>query len=140
MEELYQDILYRLTKGESVDDIAADLSKTINDANKEYTTRMAEAKRKDEEEKQSKYAIAEELINLGLHICEVYHLDDAMYDDLVNMSVDDVVEELDHIVPMCAKLDHDLRALGLAEPRQEAKKCSCAKEDPIERFLDRFVR
>ena len=137
---LYDDILARLATGESIDDIAAELSKTINDANKEYETRMAEAKRKDDEEKQSKYMIAEELIDLGLHICEVYNLSEDMYNDLIHMSVDDVVNELDHVIPLCARIDSELRALGLAETRQEPKKCSCADEDPIERFLDRFVR
>lgn len=137
---LYEDILCRLSAGEKVEDIAAYLTKTINDANKEYTARMEEARRKDEEEKRKaaaaqadKIAAVAAFLLACEDIVKAWNLGDDIWEFLDKVDVKDVVQEIDEAVAFADALRP---ARPVVDKQPEVPKSS----NPLDEFLNKYVR
>ena len=141
---LYEDILCRLSAGEKVEDIAAYLTKTINDANKEYTARMEEARRKDEEEKRKavaaqadKMAAVEAFLLACEDIVKAWNLGDDIWEFLDEVDAEKVVQEIDEMVAFMGTCNKALRpARPVTNKQPEVPKSS----NPLDEFLNKYVR
>ena len=101
------DLIARLQNGDTVDQIAEEMTKALNEAKAEYE---AETKRKEEEK--AKEALAEE----GKHAAAADLLDafcDYLYSageeelltEVQKMTEDDIIETLDSVIEMAHTLD-----------------------------------
>lgn len=131
MDYNYTDeILNRLNAGETPDEIAASLSKSLNEARTAYE----EQAKKDEVEKSKRQAV-NDLIDVCVNILRLWDVDEDVvkaFDDLTDEDVDELVGTLDLMVPTM-KASKDLKASF------SSKKPNTAA-DPIEAFLNDFVR
>ena len=148
------EIFSRLQNGESVEDIAATLTKNLNDANEQY--KAAEAAKKAEAEAKAqqdnlfnqKVDIVDALLAEATDLLVLYDVDEEIIDVLEHTDPEEVVEALDQAIPFFAKyfeLNQELENL-------KSKKCACADKvvpapkkdvpviDPIEEFLNQLVR
>lgn len=133
---LYEDILDRLSAGEKVEDIAAYLTKTINDANKAYTAAMEEAKRLEEEEKRKAEELVHEKRMAVARVMDAFEgiivawgLGEDLIEAIEGIDVGEVVQEIDKL-------------------REFAGVCEKMRRDPtgdrsasaLDEFLDKYVR
>ena len=135
------DIYARLQKGETVETIAADLTKSINEAQAKF---QAEASKREEEAKVKATRI-ESLKNFVGAIVDVLGCwginDSVIVDSLEKISDQDYEEmlsEMDALVPLLEKYP-DLMALH-TPPISKPKTSVAAAADPLEEFLDQFIR
>lgn len=151
------DILARLQRGEDVNAIATELTKSINDANTRYKAEQ-EAKRKAEQEAKLKAAAEEAARNdkikacedllTGLYeIAEAWDFDEDITNELDEYAAEELAEQLDDIIPAIQKYGELMRALHtdnefispvLKTPvgDRSAEKAS----NPIDEFLNKYVR
>lgn len=151
------DVLARLQRGEDVNTIATELTKSINDANTRYKAQL-EAKRKAEEEAKLKAAAEEAARNdkikacedllTGLYeIAEAWDLDEDILRELDEYAAEELADQLDDIIPALQKYGELMRMLHaddeLISPVRKAptgdssvKKAS----NPIDDFLNKYVR
>lgn len=121
------DFLARLRNGESVEDIANELTKSLNDANKQHVQEQNKQPAKD------KYDYAIELLEALEGLLREYGQNDAA--DAVNeMEAEEVIDIMDKILPL----------LNLLQQYQElthrqAQENKEPGEDPLGDFLDKFV-
>lgn len=129
------DILARLQRGESVDNIAAQITKNLNDANILYAKKKQEAEaRRKAELQESKLNAAEQLLGGLYSLLRLYDADDEVLDLVDDCSAEELIDELDKTLPALQKL----AALNVRV--SPAGDCSAKTNDPIEDFLNRFVR
>lgn len=133
---LYEDILDRLAAGEKVEDIAAYLTKTINDANKAYTAAMEEAKRLQEEEDRKREELvrdkidaADALIIALENIFTVWGLGDDLVEALQHVDPETLVQEIDKIKELSDEYDK-LRRAPVGDRSASA----------LDEFLNKYVR
>lgn len=131
----YNELLARLQKGESVDKLAGELTKAINDANTEHERlcreaaekakqAAAEAKRKSDMKQQDKVAAMEQLLDGLYGLLAAYDVDKEILSIIEELDESEVVQEIDAM-------------LGFAAPRSEpAKQGASALDD----FLNKYVR
>ena len=151
-----KEFLARLQNGESVEDIAAELTKSINTANEKYEAEQ-EAKRKAEQEALNKSAehtnkcdAVEDFLAGLFSVLDAWGINDpSIIAEVENTDVEEFVEVLDQSIPIITnyvELNKRLRNLVPPEVKQtenkpitEAAK-KMAETDPIESFLNSFVR
>lgn len=134
---LYEDILDRLSAGEKVEDIAAYLTKTINDANKAYTAAMEEAKRLEEEEKRKaeelkrdKIEAADALLVSLENIVAVWDLGEDLVEAFQHVEPEKLVQEIDKIKDLMDKYERWFAAAPTGDRSASA----------LDEFLDKYVR
>ncbi len=130
------DFLTRLQNGESIQDIANDVTKSLNEANKQHIQEEKEKieaeKRQAESLEQDKRYYAETLVDDFYNLLEVYgiELDIDEEDD----SVDTVLRLMDTcIVPLFNLVDFKPSSTTIPEVKTNEE------EDPIGDFLRLFV-
>ncbi len=150
------ELLARLQNGESVDSLAAELTKAINDANteNERIKAEAEAKRKADEAAEfharelarNKAEAIDDLLIALENIVSVWDLGDELVEAIAHVNPDEVVQELDEIIPaakayieMMEKID-SLRETPTGDRSMKTAPDLPAVGDPIEDFLNKFVR
>lgn len=133
------EFLARLQAGETADSLAAELTKAINDANKENERLKAEAeaKRKADEAAESRArekadAIDNLLIALE-NIVAVWGLGDELIEAIEHVDPDEVVQEMDKIKDLMSKYDELFAAM--AAPKAESK-----PQSALDEFLNKYVR
>ena len=128
----YNELLARLQKGESVDKLAGELTKAINDANTEHErlreaerlAAEAEAKRKSDMKQQDKVAAMDQLLDGLYSLLAAYDVDKEILSIIDELDASEVIQEIDAM-------------LGFAAPRSEpAKQGASALDD----FLNKYVR
>jgi hypothetical protein len=137
-----KDILARLEKGESVDDIATDLTIAINKANTEY-----EAKRKEKEKavsRSTKIAAMDALLADLVDLLAAYEVEGEVLDTLEETDSAEIIDAIDESLPAIQKYMELMDAMRAPEPepKQPVKGPvrEPTKQDPIEEFLNKFVR
>ena len=125
-----EDIMARLQKGESVEDIAAQMTKDINAANAEF---------QKEQEKRAKLAPKRKAVRAALDavadMFEVCFGDSNIAAELREIDETDVVNEIERELPLIKML----ATMG-DNPKPRAKDDRKSAADPIEDFLNKFVR
>ena len=155
------DFLAQLQKGESVEDLAKRLTNALNEANRKY--------KEDEAEKvatrQEKIACFEDIFDAMNTLLGLYGVDTSDFKDISKSEIEKMVDELDEAVPAIQELenlnfDELLRGFPLGDSKeQDASQykqknnelswkdkngkehyVNTRQDDPIEAFLDQFVR
>lgn len=126
------DILARLQKGEKVEDIASQLTKSINDANDQFKKVQEQARARTE-----KHSAVEYLLDSITSVLRVYGVDDALIQEFDKLDVGDIVELLDEVIPLAQEYMNLMEALR--QPRSATATVKPAP-NPIEDFLNREVR
>ncbi len=139
------ELLARLQKGESVDSLAAELTKAINDANteNERIKAEAEAKRKAEMKAQDKYDAIESLLSAVESVIVAWDLGDDVLGFIQEIDTDELVQELDEVIPAAKAYAEIIGALRETPAGDRSVKTAPdlpASGDPIEDFLNKFVR
>ena len=137
--DLTSELLARLQKGESVQDLADELTKSINKAKDQYNEYLASQKAQ-----QYKISAVKNLITAAHQIVNAWELGDDINKAIDELNPEDIVNEIDHLMP-AAKAYADLfEALTPAvapaapAPKQEPERPPIG--DPLEMFLNQFVR
>lgn len=138
------DILARLQAGEKVEDIAAELTKSINAANEKYAAekRAAEEKAKAEAVAKSKITnkkiAVEELLDAICDIFEIWDVAPDLVDQIENISdeeIEDIVTTIDEAIPFLVKYMEMQRALQKMVDEKNKE-----PNDPVRDFLNQFVK
>ena len=141
------DILARLQAGEKVEDIATELTKSINAANEKYAAekKAAEEKAKAEAAAKSKNAdkkiVVEELLDAICDILEVWDVAPELVDQIENTSdedIEDIVTIVDEAIPFLIRY----MEMQTAFQKMIDKEVEKNKEpnDPVREFLNQFVK
>ena len=137
------EFLARLQAGETADSLAAQLTKAINDANKENERLKAEAEAKRKADEAAEFrarelardkadAIDSLLIALE-KIVMVWGLGDELIEVIEHINPDEVVQEMDKIKDMVDKYDELFAAMAM--PKAESK-----PQSALDEFLNKYVR
>ena len=137
------EFLARLQAGETADSLAAQLTKAINDANKENERLKAEAEAKRKADEAAEFrarelardkadAIDSLLIALE-KIVMVWGLGDELIEVIEHINPDEVVQEMDKIKDMVDKYDELFAAM--VAPKAESK-----PQSALDEFLNKYVR
>ena len=137
------DILARLQAGEKVEDIAAELTKSINAANEKY--KAAEEKAKAEAAAKSKIKnkkiVVEELLDAICDILEIWDVAPDLVDQIENISdeeIEDIVTTVDEAVPFLVKyMEMQMALQKMMDDRHKEVK---EPNDPVREFLNQFVK
>ena len=119
------EIMARLQKGESVDTIAAEMTKALNEANDEFQKQRG---------KNEKAAAMRKALNAVADLLDVYDLDKEIGNSLREMDEMELVNEIEREMPfmkMLIEMDQEKK-----REKPAAKPCG----DSIEDFLNKFVR
>ena len=154
--DISNEILTRLQNGEDIENIVADVTKSINTANETYITQKeAEAKAKKEALDQAaliadKRDAVIDFLDSICNICATWGVAEDLIDDIENVSdedISDIVATLDQSIPFITKYIDLQKELRTHLQPKEIETCDCAechapeaKVDPIESFLNTFVR
>ena len=138
------EFLGRLQKGANVDTLAAELTKALNEANVQF-------QKQHQEEQRIRNDKINCLVDIFEALEELLTLYGAKEDELPKTSVqefEDLVDELDELVPVLR--EDPFKALKDLAKEEEKSKCvfpdnlnpswKDSKKDPIEEFLNKFVR
>jgi hypothetical protein len=128
-----EDILARLQNGDSMDEIAKEMSDTLNAAQADYES----AKQADAEANRVMEAkrAAVDMILDGICDYLVVSGKDKLIEDIKDIDTDDVINMLDSAIELSETLEklNDLEFAGLKFPRDEHKcgsgDCGCSKPD-----------
>ena len=137
------DILARLQAGEKVEDIAAELTKSINAANEKYAAEKKAAEEKAKAEAAAKSKITkkiavEELLDAICDILEIWDVAPDLVDQIENISdeeIEDIVTTIDEAVPFLVKYMEMQRALQKMVDEKNKE-----PNDPVRDFLNQFVK
>ena len=138
------DILARLQAGEKVEDIAAELTKSINAANEKYAAEKKAAEEKAKAEAAAKSKIedkkiaVEELLDAICDIFEIWDVTHDLVDQIENISdeeIEDIVTTIDEAVPFLVKYMEMQKAL-----QKMADEKNKEPNDPVRDFLNQFVK
>lgn len=137
------ELLARLQAGESADSLASELTKAINEANKENERirQEAEAKRKAEEAAEfharelarNKAEAVDNLLIALEDIIVAWGLGDDLIEVIEHINPDDLVQEMDKIKDMMDKYEKLFAAM--ATPKGEPK-----PKNALDEFLNKYVR
>ena len=137
------ELLARLQAGESADSLASELTKAINEANKENERlrQEAEAKRKAEEEAlfksrelaRNKAEAVDNLLIALEDIVVAWELGDDLIEVIEHINPDELVQEMDKIKDMMDKYEELFAAA--TTPRGEPK-----PKNALDEFLNKYVR
>ena len=133
------EFLARLQAGETADSLAAELTKAINDANKENERLKAEAEAKRKADEAAEFRAREKadaIDNLLIaleNIVAVWGLGDELIEAIEHVDPDEVVQEMDKIKDLMSKYDELFAAM--AAPKAESK-----PQSALDEFLNKYVR
>lgn len=137
------EFLARLQAGETADSLAAELTKAINDANKENERLKAEAEAKRKADEAAEFRArelardkADAIDNLLIaleNIVAVWGLGDELIEAIEHVDPDEVVQEMDKIKDLMSKYDELFAAM--AAPKAESK-----PQSALDEFLNKYVR
>lgn len=127
-----EDILTRLTAGESVDEIVEKFNSVLNDAIRldEENKKAAEAAKKAEELKEQKREATKAFVDSIAKILEVYGYEDYIKDF-------DSTEDIDMWVEAMDETFNQFNSLAAFLPTPKTKQ-SPKREDPVFKFLKDF--
>ena len=144
------DILARLQAGEKVEDIAAELTKSINAANEKYAAekKAAEEKAKAEAAAKSKITnkkiVVEELLDAICDILEIWDVAPDLVDQIENISdeeIEDIVTTVDEAVPFLVKyMEMQMALQKMMDDRHKEVEKNKEPNDPVRDFLNQFVK
>ena len=144
------DILARLQAGEKVEDIAAELTKSINAANEKYAAekKAAEEKAKAEAAAKSKIKnkkiVVEELLDAICDILEIWDVAPDLVDQIENISdeeIEDIVTTVDEAVPFLVKyMEMQMALQKMMDDRHKEVEKNKEPNDPVRDFLNQFVK
>lgn len=145
----------RLQRGESVDVLASELTKAINEANNRYIAEQ-EAKRKAEQEAKMKAAAEQTKRNdkikaitnfiaaIEAILVEWEIVDSDTLDEIEELDVEEIVDEIDKAIPALQEYMELMDAVSRVREKHETAQTPAGRpngdRDPIEDFLNRFVR
>lgn len=124
------EIMARLQKGESVDTIAAEMTKALNEANDEF--------QKQQEKNaalKGKAAAMRNALNAVADLLDAFDLDKEIGDSLREMDATELVDEIEREMPLM-KMLIEMNQEKKSKPKRAAKPSG----DSIEEFLNKFVR
>lgn len=137
------EFLARLQAGETADSLAAELTKAINDANKENERLKAEAEAKRKADEAAEFRArelardkADAIDNLLIaleNIVAVWGLGDELIEAIEHVDPDEVVQEMDKIKDLMSKYDELFAAMAM--PKAESK-----PQSALDEFLNKYVR
>lgn len=145
------DILARLQRGESVETIAAQLTKDINAANDRYQAEKAaaeaaaKAKREASVARERKVDAIKFLLGAVDEVSAAWDLD-LETDEITDSDIDDLVTAIDEMAPILQKQKElmdaikELRETPVGDRSMKTAPDLPAVGDPIEDFLNKFVR
>lgn len=145
------EILARLQNGEAVEDIARELTNSLNRASSAYTEQQkaiakAEAEKKAAAEKekaalkQKKSDAIVNLIDSIAYIFEVWGVDENDIKELCEISdhdINELIGLLDLSLPLLSKSNIIQKEIQHIIPKEEK---TAAAADPVQEFLNLFVR
>lgn len=135
----YNELLARLQKGDSVDKLANELTKAINDANTEHerlcreAAEEAEAKRKSDMKQQDKVAAMEQLLDGVYGLLVAYDTDKEITSMIAELDASEVVQEIDKMLSLVAAGLPVFPGRNHAEDSTEARSA-------LDDFLNKYVR
>jgi hypothetical protein len=140
------DLLTQLEKGVSVDDLAAQLTKALNDANNQFQ----KAEQEKNKVRDRKITALREVLAAVDELLGCYGLD-GVSDDVDAEDLGELVDELDSLIQKTNELNELLRKSPFGGSLEEYKpahkvhslpdwKRESVEKDPIEEFLNKFVR
>lgn len=137
------EFLARLQAGETADSLAAQLTKAINDANKENERLKAEAEAKRKADEAAEFRArelardkADAIDNLLIaleNIVAVWGLGDELIEAIEHVDPDELVQEMDKVKDLMSKYDELFAAM--AAPKVESK-----PQSALDEFLNKYVR
>ena len=147
------EIFERLQNGESTEDIAASLTKSLNEANEKHKAAEAAKRAKAEAEAKAKqndlFAQKVEAVEAVLFAFEdllaIYEVDDEILDAIEEADPEEIVKVIDESLPFLTKyieLSQELEALKNKSQKADpvSLKAAVRAADPIEDFLNQMVR
>ena len=145
------EILKLLQNGESVEDIAATLTESLNKAEKQH--KAAEAAKRAEAEARAKQndlfvqktAAVEALLAAVADLLAIYEVNDEFVDAVESTDPEEIVQTIDESLPFLTKyieLSQELEALKDKNQKTNPVnlKATVRAADPIEDFLNQMVR
>lgn len=128
------DFLTRLQNGESVEAIADELTKSLNEANRQHIQEKEAKKQKEIEQAQYKRELAEDLVDVLYELFDAYGLDLGADQEEDANEVQEVIDLMDELVPILKPFLEIKKAMNKPEEKKSA-----ASGDPIGDFLKLFV-
>lgn len=128
------DFLTRLQNGESVEAIADELTKSLNEANRQHIQEKEAKKQKEIEQAQYKRELAEDLVDVLYELFDAYGLDLGADQEEDANEVQEVIDLMDELVPILKPFLEIKKAVNKPEEKKSA-----ASDDPIGDFLKLFV-
>lgn len=154
--DITNEILARLQNGEKVEDIANELTNSINAANTTYEKAKKEAaeaaarEAAQESLRNDKIFAIDTLLAALADAAALWEFDNELIEALEEADAEEIVDAIDQSIPFIQKyieLQSDLQnAVRAAQPNVAENKNEVPKEvkaqpiDPLENFLNTFVR
>ncbi len=154
--DITNEILARLQNGEKVEDIANELTNSINAANASYEKAKKEAaeaaarEAAQESLRNDKIFAIDTLLAALADAAALWEFDNELIEALEEVDAEEIVDVIDQSIPFIQKyieLQSDLQnAVRAAQPNVAENKNEVPKEvkaqpiDPLENFLNTFVR
>ena len=139
------DLLTKLQEGVSVDDLAAELTKALNEANNQFQKAEQEKNRA----RDRKVTALREVFAAIDELLACYDMD-GVSDNIDIEQLEDLVDELDNLIQKTNELGEFLRKSPFGDSLKDYKSAHKVpvkvhslpdwKKDPIEEFLNKFVR
>lgn len=149
MANYENDIFTRLQAGESVESIAKELTENLNKANEQYKAEQ-EAKAKEaakRKENTLKVEAINFLIDALVEVGEAWGFADTVKEVFDDIDAEEIVEDIDKAMPVIKQyfdLQKSMNDLldGSPKAKDTVNKATviATAEDPIESFLNAFVR
>ena len=149
MANYENDIFTRLQAGESVESIAKELTENLNKANEQYKAEQ-EAKAKEaakRKENTLKVEAVNFLIDALVEVGEAWGFADIVNEVFDDIDTEELVEEIDKATPVIKQylnLQKSMSDLLGGGPKEkdtvDKATVSMTTEDPVESFLNTFVR
>ena len=128
------DFLTRLQNGESVEAIADELTKSLNEANRQHIQEKEAKEQREIEQAQYKRELAEDLVDVLYELFDAYGLDLGADQEEDANEVQEVIDLMDELVPILKPFLEIKKAMNKPEEKKSA-----ASDDPIGDFLKLFV-
>lgn len=123
------EIMARLQKGESVDTIAAEMTKALNEANDEFQKQQEKNAALNE-----KAAAMRNALNAVANLLDAFDLNKEIGDNLREMDATELVDEIERDMPFMKML------IEMDQEKKREKPAAKPSGDSIEEFLNKFVR
>lgn len=147
-KDLTNDILARLRNGEKAEDIAQELTNSINEASKQYE--------EDKTVNEQKYQAVDALLKAIGDVLAVWEFDNEYIEEIEKINPEEVVKALEDTLPFLTSYMKLLESFPIAEKEESAPEAKATPKtgpktvfkfkstsdtsDPLEDFLNKFVR